>query len=820
MATKILFIVLALALQLVVSCQSHRLFGCIYDAANREPIPFATVGVLGTSIGVVTDMNGCYSLLYMGSDQDSVAFGSLGYEGQRLSVAYCKDKKMDIFLERTDLVMEEIIVFAADNPALKIKDSVYANFYKHRLSTLENFSNERYSKVELDLVDFDSSFIDKNPFIKRFDFVLDMVDSNSEEKPFLPLFLTEVVTANWDQNIPKRHCEITLANQVSGFENANYAQFLNFIGTEAEFERDVVSILGKQFVAPFAQKGCQYYDYYLLDSAKIDEDFCYKIKVEPVSQSDYLFSGDIWVVKSDWSIKQLSLEMVKDVNINFVKRASIFQSFKMVNGRRFLNKDKLVVEFLGEGKTIPGLIGRRTNSYARISYNEDSITRRIENWVEEDPVAAADRVAEGNLSMARYRHERLTANEIKIYELVDTLQEIKLFNVYVDLIQTFFTGYHKWGIIDFGPYYNLLSSDQIEGWRVGMGFRTNKRLAKKWRLDIAGAYGLRDDRWKYKLGWEWIISRKKWTSLRLERKHDLDLENGDVSELDNDNLVAGLVRKPMRQRLNFLDQNEITYFRQISRNAQLTLSAFQLHQTPYFEFTRLGNFSNLKSIRTAGVKLRCRYTKGEKFLVGRYTRSSLQSKNPIFYLNVESSINGFMESEYDYTKIEGKIVDQWPFRRLGYGRIQMSASHVFGSVPMLLRSIPKGNDTYYFNPGAFNSLLPYDMVSDGMVTLHYSQYFDGLLLKNIPLLKRTQWRSVLSARGLVGWTRENISHPINQNYLYVSAINHYAEVSLGIENIFKFLRFDLVKRITPIFRSEDNSSRYNWVLYSSLQFKL
>ena len=79
---------------------------------------------------------------------------------------------------------------------------------------------------------------------------------------------------------------------------------------------------------------------------------------------------------------------------------------------------------------------------------------------------------------------------------------------------------------------------------------------------------------------------------------------------------------------------------------------------------------------------------------------------------------------------------------------------------------------------------------------------NGNLLNRLPLVKKLKWREVFCFRGLWGHLTDK-NNPMNGGdglYLfpdgsYTLGKAPYMEASIGIENIFKFLRLDYVWRL-------------------------
>jgi hypothetical protein len=138
----------------------------------------------------------------------------------------------------------------------------------------------------------------------------------------------------------------------------------------------------------------------------------------------------------------------------------------------------------------------------------------------------------------------------------------------------------------------------------------------------------------------------------------------------------------------------------------------------------------------------------------------------------------------------------------------VEGGYIFGKVPFPLLAIHRANQTYSYQLQAYNLMNFLEFVSDKYVSVNFDHYFNGFIFNKLPLLKKLKWREVATLKVLYGSIRnENDPHyntsqflfPVNAEGVattYSLRREPYMEASVGIANIFKLLRFDLVKRLS------------------------
>ena len=107
-----------------------------------------------------------------------------------------------------------------------------------------------------------------------------------------------------------------------------------------------------------------------------------------------------------------------------------------------------------------------------------------------------------------------------------------------------------------------------------------------------------------------------------------------------------------------------------------------------------------------------------------------------------------------------------------------------------------------------------EFVLDEALEMNMAYHMNGLILNKLPLLKKLRLRTVVGARAAFGSFNDKLNgfyDPVgNQNAILPDSIKGnsltrfntlsynrpYVELSYGIENIFSFLRIDLIHRLT------------------------
>jgi hypothetical protein len=221
----------------------------------------------------------------------------------------------------------------------------------------------------------------------------------------------------------------------------------------------------------------------------------------------------------------------------------------------------------------------------------------------------------------------------------------------------------------------------------------------------------------------------------------------------------------------------------------------------------MSDANSIARINMSEAYLTLRYAPHEQFYNGKLYRIPIANKYPIIQLQYNLG-SKFLNNDYNYHNLRLSIAKRFYPSVLGYTDVIWEAGKVFGKVPYPLLFIHRANQTYSYQITSYNLMNFLEFVSDEYTSLNVDHCFNGFIFNKIPVLKRLKFREVMTCKVLYGGVSKT-NDPNQQTGLfkfpadkdgnpitYTLEKEPYVEASVGISNIFRFFRVDLVKRLT------------------------
>lgn len=805
--------------------------GIIKDFTTNEPLSFATVSILNSGKGVRADVDGNFKMLLNNFTTDTIVVSLIAYGKKYIKIDTTQlHQNIKIEVERTTIQIKTVIIKYDRNPGLTLIKKVIKNKSINNYDKASNYRYEVYNKLEIDINKIPKKAFKQSPILKNFDFVQQFIDSTSEEKPFLPLFLTETISDYYYQSKPKKMKEFIKGSRISGYKNESVSKMLGSMYQNINVYENAISIFDIDFVSPIANDAPLFYKYEIVDTQIINNKTCFHVAFTPKRNGEHTFNGDFWIHDTDFAVQKINMIVTKEQNINWVNKVTMLQEFTNFEDTLwFLTKDKFYVDFLPpHGDKIAGFLGRKTTTYKNIFVNDPQNEIVINDKENRDNTKMdKDALNRDENYWNIVRHDSLTKNEKTIYHMIDTIQNLPIYKKYYNAAYFLTTGIKEFGPIEIGSLYSLYSKNTVEGARFKFSVGTTPKLFKNIYLRAYVAYGLKDERFKYYGSALWILKRNPRMYLYAEIKHDLENNTNQYDESKSiDNIFSSIGRKKnIPWKLAFVDKQRFEFYNSYFNGFSHQLSFEHKTFTPYSplpssEIFYQPNDSNYNSVVTSEVGLELRYAHKEEFIEGNYYRTSLGTKFPIIKLYAGVGIKNLLGGNYNYQKIRLTISDYQSLKHFGSIYYNIFGGRIFGNVPYSLLEVHPGNEFYYYNNHAFNMMYRYEYISDKYIGVILEHNMGSLFFKYIPVVEKMKIRCFWNAKTVYGGlSNSNQQMNLNKGYEFQTlSKSPYLEVGTGLENILKVLRVDFVWRVLPYRTPTNDSQIRRFGIFGSLKF--
>ncbi len=790
--------IIILFFTLNLSAQKTVVRGTVTNAETGDPIPFVNIVFQHSTSGTISDFSGIY-FLESQYPTDSLIASCMGYAPQTVAVRKGTQQVIHFKLLAVSLSIEEVVITPGENPAFQVLRNISAHKKFNNPDRFSSYQYRSYNKLQLDMNNVGEKFKDRW-VIRNFDFVFENMDSSEVfGKNYLPILISESVSHFYYQKNPSYEREVIEAFKISGIENNTISQFSGKMYQKLNIYNNFITLFEPGFISPIADFGRVYYKYVLEDSAMIDDSWCFKISFKPKRKLERTFYGYFWVADTSFAIKKVQLRVSPDVNINYLNDLIAINEYKRINDSIwFLDREELLLDFYITDNTT-GFFGKKTSVYKDIVLNQpipDSITTlRTDTYIDEDNLRKDSTYWNDN------RLLELTEEEVGIYDMVDSVIQVPAFKRIYKLVDLLFDYYWVTGPIEFGPYYTFYSNNPIEGHRFRIGGRTSTNFSTKIRFGGHVAYGLKDERWKYGVIADYMFDKNPRIRLSFSFYHDMRQLGKSQNAFLDDNILTTILRRNLNYKLTMVDQYNLEFEREWFQGFSntLTFRTQSFYPTEYVPFaiqTETNETNEINRLTSTEITLRTHFAYREKFLLGKFERSSLGSIYPTLDLDLTYSPKEIFNSDYEYYKIQLQISDKLEINPFGFLRYRITGGKIFGNLPYPLLELHDGNETYAYDPYAFNMMNYYEFVSDEYLAFWAEHHFQGFFFNRIPLLRWLKLREVVNGKLLIGTLSDSNRNVMDFPEGLSPLSKPYVEAGIGVENILNLIRIDAMWRFS------------------------
>ncbi len=825
---RTIIFLLFLCFSLSAVAQSTRVRGRVTDSEGN-PLEFASVVFKGTTVGMMTDEEGLFSLETREA-VDTLQVMMMGFVTEERAVKRSAYTEFTFRLKTADFAIDQVVVTPGENPAFPILDRVIERKKRNNPDHFESYTTETYTKMELGLTNIKEEF--KNKRMQRnFGFIFEYVDTSAlTGRRYLPAMISETKADYYHALSPSIDREVIRANRVSGVEDSfSVAQFTGQMPGNVNFYHNFIDIFNVRFASPLADGGRMFYNYFLIDSLDIEGRKSYKIRFHPKGLSTPVLDGEMHIDAESYALKNVTARLPRRSNINWIKHLVLENENEPVDSLHWMRRrDRVQAEFtiaMRDSSKLNSFIGTREVSYSNTRVGVE-IPREVLAMDNNVYVEAREETKE-DAYWDKVRPYALSERERNIYHMVDSIQQAPLYRNIYTIINMFIVGHYNTKYIGIGPYYKLASFNDLEGFRPQLGGRTTTQFSRRVRFSAYAAYGTKDERWKGGGGVEFSLSRRLTRKLTLKGAHDVMQLGAGANALTESNILSSIFSRG-DQRLSMVDRGEVQYEHEWIHGVStfLTGQMRRIYSNRYVPMVRSGELPQpIESVDDASLSVGIRLSKNEKIYRTAFDKNSLGSDYPILTLSATAGLKGLLPRSPEYYRIDGSIFFRPELPPMGRSEILIQAGKIWGRLPYPLLKLHEGNGTYFYDPYAFSCMDYYEFASDRWVACFYEHHFGGALLGKIPLLKRLKLREVLVAKGVWGNLSEKNDGSLaatEASLLFPAGMSSvakpYFEAGFGVENIFRLLRVDFIWRLSHRGARPDGHKPQNFSINASLHF--
>ncbi len=511
--------------------------GIVKDASSNKVLPFATI-TSNDGERTVSDVDGKFSI-HSKSNINSLKFSYIGYS--ELEVEILKDKTFYTILLITITEQLSDAIVSNKNPAIAIIKSAIANKnINNPEKKLKSFEFTSYNNILLtanvDSIDEKIDTIMVKRFLGKNKMKLD--SSNYKFKEIISkqhLFQAEKVSQfQYDGHHLK---ETILGTKMAGFKKPIY-ELIGFNLQSFSIYDNQYELFETKYNSPIANDALNDYNYKLLDTVIIDgrKTLMVYFKNKKKRKSSGL-EGILYLDQNNYAIAKAVMRIQGVLNISgthnfyYIPEQDLWfpinKKFKIVKGKNDENINFLLGSIQFEENEADNFKKRKKEisdltfldsetKYFDFQYN---IPIKIKNPLVKININD-DAFNKPNSFWNKYRKDSLDVFTERTYSSLDSISIKKRVESRLNFGRKILAGYVPLGFSDIN-LRNIISYNNFEGLRLGIGGVTNEKFSTKFKIDSYVAYGTKDGNFKYSLGFGTRVHRYSNTWINLSYTEDI-----------------------------------------------------------------------------------------------------------------------------------------------------------------------------------------------------------------------------------------------------------------------------------------------------------
>lgn len=797
--------------------------GIVKDSDTKKGLPFASI-TTENGASTIADVDGkFYFTLVVQPETLTVSY--VGYTKKTISLYETKNFSIVLLSPKTAAIKE--VVISNENPANEIIRKVIQNKDANNpQKKLNSFQFKTYNKLLVsanpDSVNgrIDSVFVNtksgrKFQKIDSSDYKFKKIISKQH------LFLTEKVSQfQFKKPVLK---ETILGTRMAGFKEPIY-ELLGFNLQSFSIYDSNYELFETKYESPITTNSFKDYRFKLLDTTAIEnrEVFVIYFKNKKRQKKSGL-EGLLYVDAENFAIAKAIMRIrgVLDVSgtheFNYIAEEKIWfpvlKKFKIIKG-----KSKEAISILGgriqfdaESDEIKTNSKKTASDFTYLTsemYSYD-IQYNIPLKIKKSSVVIDvkdDAITKNEAFWNKNRKDTLDTQSQRTYVVLDSIVSKENIESKIRFGRKIVNGYLPFGPFDIDLRY-LLSYNNYEGFRVGLGGITNEKFSKKYRLEAYTSYGIKDEKHKYNLGFASRIG--KFSNSWIGASYTDDVREIASTNFAIDKRVFKLYDpRPINISTFYNYKTWRTYIE--TKIIPKTESIWQITHneiSPLFNyaFNYNGKLYTSFTMTTAMVSLQ--WNPFSDFMQTPNGKVEFEKRFPKFTFQFTKTVSDFLGNDFDFGKIDVRAEYEKKYLNGQKSALLVQAGYGFGDIPI----------THLYNTSPNNltkdNILQRITIAgkNSFETMYFNEFFSSEFVffqlkhgfQRVKILPKVKPSVVLVTR--MGWG--NLEKPEQHIGIEYKTLNEgYFESGIELNQIYKGFGLTGFYRYGPnqLPRLEDN----------------
>lgn len=329
-----------------------------------------------------------------------------------------------------------------------------------------------------------------------------------------------------------------------------------------------------------------------------------------------------------------------------------------------------------------------------------------------------------------HRIDPLTRKQKKTYLRVDTLRHQSVPKLIFKRMWGFYRNRltYKLPFMEIG---NLFQLNRFETARFGLKGSAGKDLLEVMEFNGYGAYGIRDQKWKWGAG----------VGLFLSKRHDAELKFAHTKDIFEPGTTDFLLKEPdffrriFTNRMDKYKSNKVTLsFRTPGYHlVELGFDDYSRKSLYDYQFNAGQNANGdvlINSFNVSEFSLRTRYAINEKITHTLGEVARLKSNNPIFYVNYSRGFSNVLGGDFDFHKVVSSVDLRFYVGFIGVSKITFEGGYMESDVPYPLLFNGRGGNLATSSiviQDHFQTMGIYEFTSNRYLNIFYRHDFGSLI---------------------------------------------------------------------------------------------